>query len=361
MYKQLRGPERLFRLGQWAVALLFAYFLTQVGASLIADLPSLSAAPDYETFLDQAGVAKLERAADEARKKIELLDKELAAQRDALATARRDYERGKESFDNWMETRRSTARSEQDPEIVARARQLDQQLHRQQDIDAGIQKTEKEKDAVQAALRANRDTVVKLREEANASYTKAVYWNSLKAFSIRLLFVGPVLILGIVAFRKYRKSPHWPFAWGFILFALFAFFFELVPYLPSFGGYIRYGVGALLTFLGGRVLMRSLQQYLERKRQEQAAPQEARKQDIRYEKALEAIAKNQCPSCERATPGTDGSVNFCMHCGLRLFKNCPHCGLRHNAFFMFCPACGANAEPHAAAPAAPAAPRTEPV
>jgi hypothetical protein len=34
-----RGPERLMGSGPWLIALLFAYFLIQVGASLNAGLP----------------------------------------------------------------------------------------------------------------------------------------------------------------------------------------------------------------------------------------------------------------------------------------------------------------------------------
>ena len=49
MLSPSRGPERLIRIGQWLIALLFAYFLIQVGSSLIADLPALGKKYGIET------------------------------------------------------------------------------------------------------------------------------------------------------------------------------------------------------------------------------------------------------------------------------------------------------------------------
>jgi predicted RNA-binding Zn-ribbon protein involved in translation (DUF1610 family)/outer membrane murein-binding lipoprotein Lpp len=341
MYQQLRGPERLFKIGQWFVAILFAYFLIKVGASIIADLPSVNRPPALEDFLNKPAIHQTQDKINQITQKIDALEKQSNAWNEKLIVAQEDYSKENQSFQNWRSTRSSTDQSDQNPEVISRAKKLDQLLQKQKEIEVQLSRLRENINALNEVNAPDQEKIRLLNEEAHNEYYAVERQHALKSFFIRLLFVLPLLIGAIWMFRRHRHSQHWPFAWGFIFFALFAFFFELVPYLPSFGGYIRFGVGAVLTFLGGRYLMIALQNYLERKRQEQAAPQEERKQDIVYEKALESLSRCQCPSCERKIPSLEGnSVSFCMHCGLRVMKVCDHCGLRHNAFYPFCPSCG---------------------
>ena len=64
MLSPSRGPERLVRAGQWAIAVLFAWFLIQVGASLIADLPLLSRAPQPAQFRQASALQTVQNQID---------------------------------------------------------------------------------------------------------------------------------------------------------------------------------------------------------------------------------------------------------------------------------------------------------
>ena len=65
------------------------------------------------------------------------------------------------------------------------------------------------------------------------------------------------------------------------------------------------------------------------------------------------MLKGTCPSCDNTLRTTEGApINFCIHCGLKIYEPCPGCGTRRLVFFPFCMVCGAPAEaPHRGGPA----------
>lgn len=167
----------------------------------------------------------------------------------------------------------------------------------------------------------------------------------LRIFLFRLALTLPLLALSAYFIKTKRGSPYWPLYRGFILFALVAFFIELVPYLPSYGGYVRYFVGICLVALVGIYATRSMNIYLERKRQEEARSEKERRSDLDYEVALKKIAANTCPGCDRKIEQrSDVNTFFCVHCGLRLRKKCGSCGETNMSFHQYCLSCGASLE-----------------
>lgn len=343
-FNPLRVPERLFALAMWVVSLVFASFLIGLGGKVVGELPGVEQRIGLEQFVDSAQDAGLRARADSLR---ELLrDREAERERLALAetTAGNAYAAARESFTNWIATRTATTDPSQDPEVVTRTRALDALRDAQR-------AREREREAVDeqllAARQADADVEVRrqaLREAAQGRFDRALFRHELEVFAIRLALTLPLLLLaGWMAVRK-RRSDYWPLYRGFVLFGLFAFFVELVPYLPSYGGYVRYGVGIVASLVAGHYVIRAMRRYVA-KRQTAAAQSEAeRRQALGYEEALKRIGAGVCPGCERAiATGPSGPGNFCVHCGMTLFDTCRACDVRKNAFFQFCPSCGVPA------------------
>lgn len=344
MGKALRLSEKWFRRGLWVVALVFASFLIGLGSAVVDDLPQVEVHLALEDFVDQTQAQPL-RAQLRALRTTQ--DQALEAREQASLRwqqARSDTQSARDSFNNWIATRSATQRSEQDPEVIARNQALEQR--RQTERAAQQQLQDQEQLLLNARQQSARlsSELEALERSAQTQLSQAQRAQELRVFVYRLALTLPLLALAGWLFVKKRKSTWWPFVWGFIWFALFAFFVELVPYLPSYGGYVRYAVGIVITVLVGRWAIVALQRYLERQRQAEALPASERRTQMSYDNAWAHLAKGVCPGCERPVDLKDGVTDFCPHCGIGLFAPCTACNARKSTFAKFCFSCGSHAD-----------------
>jgi hypothetical protein len=342
VFKNLRVPERMFQIAMWLVSFFFASFLIGLGGKIVGDLPGVDQRLSLEQFLDPAQV----RANRITRDSLALLQRGRMAARERAQlrqnAAANTYRNTRATFDNWIATRTATIDPTQDPEVIQRTHELDALKSSEQTAQAEVDRLDAELLQVSQASTDQQRRYYELENSARGRYEAARFRQELRVFGIRLLLTLPLLLIAAWLVMKKRKSQYWPLARGFVLFALFAFFVELVPYLPSYGGYVRYGVGVVASALVGVYVIRAMQRYVARRAEVERQTESERRRALPYEEAIKRISTGVCPGCERAiaTTGTGAPANFCVHCGMTLFDNCPACGSRKNAFFHYCPACG---------------------
>ncbi len=351
MSKALRLSEKWFRRGLWLVALVFAGFLIGLGGTVVGDLPQVESELTEERFIGPQAqpVRQAIDAAREAGKAAQDTQDQVQLK---LQTAQANNSAARETFNNWLATRRVTQRPEQDAELIERTQQLDAWRAAERKALSAVEEQQQAVLNAQQTEQRLQTQLEMLRTAASAQLDQAVRAQELRVFLYRLALTLPLLAAAGWLFAKKRKSTYWPFVWGFIFFAVFAFFVELVPYLPSYGGYVRYIVGIVVTVLGGRYAIQALQRYLERQQQAETKPDTQRRQELDYDLAQTRLAKSVCPGCERAVDLKDPKNDFCPHCGMGLHDHCGACNARKSAFARYCYGCGAGAKGHGAQPTA---------
>lgn len=360
MFRAFRVPERLFALAMWAISATFAGFLIGLGGKIVGELPGVDQSVTLAEFVDPQQRAPLVQARDSlvALQRSAQDERERASQRQAVA--QRAYASQRETFDTWIATRTATTDPAQDPQVVSRTRLLDSLKRLERSAESVVEQLDARLLAVAQSTERNRAQEAELEQAARGRFDKARVSQELRVFGVRLALTLPLLVLAGWLVARRRKSDYWPLWRGVVLFAVFTFFVELVPYLPDYGGYVRYGVGIIASAIAGVYVIRAMRRYLaQRQRVEQQSERE-RRRSLPYEEALRRIGAGVCPGCERAIAGgTANPSNFCVHCGLRLYDSCASCHSRKNAFFPYCPTCGAHAD-HADSPAVPDAASTHP-
>ncbi len=357
MFKSLRVPERLFSIAMWAVSLVFAGFLIGLGAKVVGELPGVDQTVQIEQFIDQGQLQPIRVRQSALRDEATAVDNRRNTATLIVDSSRTTYQNKKEAYDNWRSTRTATSDPEQDPVGIAKTRELEGLLAEQ----AAAQKVVEVQDARRLVITQTLDSLEtvesQLRVTAAPLLNRAQFQKELRVFGIRLALTLPLLLIGIWLIARQRKSKYWPLARGFVLFAAFAFFVELVPYLPSYGGYVRYIVGIVLTLIAGHYVIQAMQRYVAKRQVVEQQTETERRSSLGYEDALRKMSANMCPGCERAVAGgPNATTNFCVHCGMKLFDKCGACDTRKNAFFQYCPSCGVTAGRSESPPLATAAP-----
>lgn len=343
MSRSLRLSEKWFRRGLWLVALVFAGFLIGLGSLAVGDLPKVEQPLTLNHFIDPKVAEPLRAALTQASRGEAQAGRELQQAELKLQSAEQASTNARETFVNWLATRRATQQADQDVELIARTKALDGlktvEEGAQQRVAAQRQSALDARQASQA-LQGQLDA---LSNEAGPKLAAEYRRVELRVFLYRLALTLPLLLLAGWLFVKQRNSTYWPFIWGFVFFALFAFFVELVPYLPSYGGYVRYVVGIVITVVVGRYAILGLNRYLARQKLSEAQPDQVRRDELSYDTALTRLAKSVCPGCERPVDLKNIGIDFCPHCGIGLFDHCGACDTRKSAFSRFCQSCGSDA------------------
>lgn len=345
MFKSLRVPERMYQIAMWTISIVFASFLGGLGAQIISELPGVDTAISIDQFVDRGRLTAIQST----RERLETAQATLGPQRDsaqlALTSAANAWSNAKSSFDAWIATRTATTDAAQDPEVLQRTREVEALKGTERIAQASVERLDAELLRVQQQIDAGQREEAEMREAAQPAYRTAQFNLELRVFLIRLALTLPLLLVSWWLVRRKRGSQYWPLLRGFVLFSLLAFFVELVPYLPSYGGYVRSVVGVIACIAIGHYAIKWMQGYIARRAAAEKESEVTRRQALRTDDALKRMAINVCPGCERPiaggnSAGSPAPANFCVHCGMKLFDNCGTCSTRKNAFFSYCPSCG---------------------
>lgn len=344
MLKKLLVPERLFRLVMWVVSLVFAGFLIGLGGRIIADLPRLETELTVEQFAEQTPLANARGAIKTAIARERETNDRLEQAQLRFKTVSNTYQSARAAYSNWIDARTATTDPNQDAEVVKRTRELDTLKASEREAQATVEQVEQEVLDTRQTLSAQRRAEAELLEAAEDAYEAALFRQELRIFVFRLALTLPLLVIAWWFVTRKRRSDYWLLMRGFVVFAIFTFFFELVPYLPSYGGYVRYVVGIVLTGVAAHYVTRLLRAYLAKRRQVEQQTEAERREALGSEDALKKMTANVCPACERALMTTGDVVpDHCVHCGMKLYDRCGGCETRKNVFFHYCPKCGAAA------------------
>jgi hypothetical protein len=272
------------------------------------------------------------------RERLAGLAGELGAARQVRDAAQSRVRRSEAEYADWLALRSSTEARESNPEVQARLADLGRLRSLETEANEAVLALERERGELQRRETVLAEARSAIERRASDRARAENRTRELKAFAIRLAVALPILVLGIWLFVRHRHARYGALAWGFAWFAVYVFFFGLVPYLPEFGGYVRFVGAVLLVVAGGIYSVRRFNAYLARRQEELARDARERARHVDMDQAVNAFRSKTCPSCGQDFSLSGPTPHFCLECGLELFRRC-ECGTLNFAFFRHCSNC----------------------
>ena len=347
--------ERMSRIVNYSISTILCIFLILLSNRIIGDLENTTKRPYPDNFENKTALTLLDIDIEKQNSELEIINSKKETIEKTIGTAKENYANEKQSFDNWLQTRKTLGSPDKDHEVIDRAKKLDDFYKVEQDWRLQLNTLQNQIDETVKQMQEIQKSIYKEQSEAYEKYEKELKRYELKVFLIRLIFVAPILTLGIFFFVRLRRHKFYPLYFGFTLFSFYVFFFGLVPYLPSYGGYIRYSVGVALSVGLGYYAIKYIRKFIDEKQAELKISTQERAKKIQRAVAEKALENHFCPSCGKdfllrkwefpaeKNTGTDTYkhvTTFCRHCGLELFKNCNNCDTKNFAHLLFCSSCG---------------------
>ena len=349
--KGIRVPERLYKGVLWLISIVFAAFLVGLGNLVIGDLPQVETRIERSDFVETPEVTQLRRDLRAVNEERAAIDDRLDLLRIQQQQAVSETQSARQTFEAWIQTRTATTDPTQDPEVIRRTRALEQLQQNERSVNNSVGELQTELTGLDQRSDAINSELSEAELTGIPAFERAQFWQELRIFALRLLITLPMLGFAAWLVAKRRKGEYWPISRGFVLASVFVFFVELVPYLPSYGGYVRYGVGIILTFAAGHFLIKNMRQYLAKRQEVEQKAEEERRKLVSHDEAFKKMSSSVCPGCDRPIAKMEGTeTNFCVHCGMTLFDTCSACDTRKMAFFRFCMKCGTVAQDEPSAP-----------
>ena len=346
--------NRTSKVIHFSISVLVGFLLSALATKIIDDMDQGKPAPSLYKFQEEEGIESLQNRKHLFDLQQKTAKTALDSTQDQLKLVDQDIEGIKKSFENWVETNVNVSSESTDKDIVKeKALYLDSLYAAKQSLAKSITSQKGELKKLKEQENRVDDQIANLKTVARQKYNEAYESYSIEIFLWRLLFAMPLLGLSVFLVIKKRKHKYWPIFRGVIFFGLYVFFVGLLPYMPSFGGYIRYIVGIILTIGLGIYAINQLAKYMKRRKEELAVSVQERTKNLKTEEAEKALNNHNCPSCGKdfmlqdievkangeVKEGSKISKN-CRHCGLELFKKCGNCSITVYAHFPFCHSCG---------------------